>query len=83
MRSWVTCYDAPTAHEAHMVKGFLEGRGVPCVLRATGPSMYPVMAFGTKVLVPDEWERVARQWLRRRRRAPRGVVRLRRSRMGA
>jgi hypothetical protein len=72
----VRCYQAPNEPEAHMVKGFLEERGVPCVLRATGPSVYPVAIFGTEVLVPADWERVALQFLRRRRRPSRGVLRL-------
>ena len=39
--SWRACYSAPTPPEAHLVKGFLEQRGVPCLLRSEGPSMYP------------------------------------------
>ena len=73
--SWVRCYEAATEPEAHMVRGFLEGRGVPCVLRPMGSSMYPV-TFGTEVLVPPDWHRVAANWLRTRRRPSRRVVRL-------
>jgi hypothetical protein len=58
-----------------MVRGFLEERGVPCVLRPMGPSIYPV-AFGMEVLVPPDWQQVARHFLRRRRRPSRRVVRL-------
>lgn len=74
--SWVRCYEAATEPEAHMVRGFLEGRGVPCVLRPTGPSVYPIAAFGTEVLVPADFERVAVQWIRGRRRPSRRVVHL-------
>jgi hypothetical protein len=81
--SWVRCYEAATEPEAHMVRGFLEGRGVPCVLRPTGPSVYPIAAFGTEVLVRVAFERVAVQWLRRRRRPSRGVLALPRRRMRA
>jgi hypothetical protein len=51
--SWLACYSAP-APQAHVVKGFLEQRGVPCVLKHEGPTMYPLAAFGTRVhvLVP-------------------------------
>ena len=73
---WVRCYEAPSESEAHMVKGFLEERGVPCVLRALGPTVYPIPTFGTEVLVPADWARVAVQFLRRRRRPSRGVLRL-------
>jgi hypothetical protein len=30
--AWQACYSAATSPEAHVVKGFLEQRGVPCVL---------------------------------------------------
>jgi hypothetical protein len=73
---WVRCYDAATEPEAHMVRGFLEQRGVPCMLRPMGSSIYPVAAFGTEVLVPDDWLQVVAQWLRARRRPSRRVVRL-------
>ena len=73
---WVRCYAAAMEPEAHLVRGFLEGRGVPCLLRRLGPSVYPVAAFGTEVLVPAEWQRIAEQLLRRRRRPTRRVLRL-------
>jgi len=73
--SWTPCYEAATDPEAHVVKGFLERRGVPCLLRPLGPTIYAV-AFGTEVLVPAEWHAVAAQWLKGRRRPPRGVVAL-------
>jgi hypothetical protein len=52
------------------VKGFLEQRGVPCVLKQEGPTMYPLAAFGTRVhvLVPEDWLPVARKLVDRRRR---------------
>jgi hypothetical protein len=62
---WLTCYSAPTVSEAHLVQGFLEQRGVPCLLRSDGPSVYPVPAFGVRVLVPDDWLPVARKFLER------------------
>jgi hypothetical protein len=77
---WVRCYEAATEPEAHMVRGFLEERGVPCLLRPMGSSIYPVPAFGTEVLVPSDWQRVAANWLRPRRRPTRGVLQLPRRR---
>jgi len=77
---WLACYCAPTSLEAHLVKGFLEGRGVPCLLRSEGPTMYPSAAFGMRVhaLVPEDWLPVAKKMVERRRRAkPARVVPLR------
>ena len=64
--SWAACWSGPTP-EAHLVKGFLEQRGVPCLLRNDGPSVYPVPAFGLRVLVPDDWFPSARKFLEGRR----------------
>src|SRR5258705_13224817 len=68
---WLACYSAPTPPEAHVVKGFLEGRGVPCLLRAEGSSVYPSTAFGSRVhvLVPEDWLPVAKKMVERQRRA--------------
>jgi Putative prokaryotic signal transducing protein len=67
---WRTCYSAPTEPEAHFVKGFLEQRGVPCLLANEGPTMYPSAAFGLRVnvLVPGDWLQVAQKLVERRRR---------------
>ena len=68
MSDWQTCYSARTQPEAHLVKGFLEQRGVPCLLASEGPTMYPSAAFGLRVdvLVPDEWLQVAQKLVERR-----------------
>ncbi len=59
--SWHACYSAATPPEAHLVKGFLEHRGVPCLLRTHGPTVYPATALGleVQVLVPSDWLPVA------------------------
>ena len=74
--SWGSCYSAATASEAHVVKGFLELRGVPCVLQSDGLSIYPSAAIGrgVKVLVPEDWLPVARKLVAGRE-AARGVRR--------
>jgi hypothetical protein len=77
--SWDACYEAATPPEAHVVKGFLEHRGVPCLLRGEG-TVYPSAAFGLRVhvLVPSHWLPVARQLVAsragRRRRGGRARV---------
>ena len=61
MMTWRLCYSAATPPEAHLVKGFLEQRGVPCLLQTDGPTVYPVTALGmsVQVLVPNDWLPVA------------------------
>ena len=77
--SWLACYSAPTPSEAHLVKGFLEQRGVPCLLRSDAPTMYPSLALGMRVhvLVPEQWLAVARKLVDRRRAPRRGPQRAR------
>jgi len=73
---WEACYQAAAGPEAHMVMGFLEGQGVPCLLREGGSSMYPAVAFGSEVLVPEHWLAVARKMIEsRERRRPERVTR--------
>jgi hypothetical protein len=56
-----------------VVKGFLELRGVPCVLESDGLSVYPSAAvgLGVQVLVPEHWLPVARKLVLGRAAAPR------------
>jgi hypothetical protein len=70
---WCTCYSAATPPEAHVVKGFLEQRGVPVLLRSNGPSVYPATALGlgVRVLVPNEWLPVATKLVANRTPEPR------------
>ena len=71
--SWGSCYWAATPTEAHVVKGFLELRGVPCVLQSDGLSLYPSAVMGRRVnvLVPEDWLPVARKLVAGRSVAPR------------
>lgn len=65
---WEPCYRASGGPEAHLVKGFLEGQGVPCLVHEGGSSMYPAVAFGTEVLVPEHWLPVAKKMIENRER---------------
>jgi hypothetical protein len=73
--TWESCYATPVEAEAHVVKGFLEHYGVPCVLENDRFGVQPLTfcALGqVKVLVPEEWLRVARGLIKgRQRRGPR------------
>ena len=69
--SWEECYATPVEAEAHVVKGFLEQYGVPCVLenRRFGAQPLTFCALGqVKVLVPDAWAAVARGLIKSRQR---------------
>lgn len=63
MSDWTVCYCTPMEHEAHIVKGYLEQYGVPCVLANDRFRMEP-LTFGAlgeiRVLVPADWVLVAR-----------------------
>ena len=66
---WESCYATPLEAEAYVVKGFLEHYGVPCVLENNRFGVQPLTfcALGqVKVLVPEEWLRVARGLIRGR-----------------
>jgi hypothetical protein len=60
---WESCYATPVEAEAHVVKGFLEHYGVPCVLANDRFGAQPLTfcALGqVKIMVPQDWLRVAR-----------------------
>ena len=61
--SWTACYATPVEAQAHVVKGFLEQYGVPCVLQSKRFGVQPLTfcALGqVEVLVPHDWLPVAR-----------------------
>ncbi len=60
---WESCYATPVEAEAHVVKGFLEHYGVPCVLANDRFRAQPLTfcALGqVRVMVPQDWLHVAR-----------------------
>ena len=80
--TWEACYATPVEAEAHVVKGFLEQYGVPCVLANERFAAQPMTfcALGqVRVLVPVDWVSVARGLIRGRQQRTR-VVRARRVR---
>ena len=75
--TWEACYATPLEAEAHVVKGFLEHYGVPCVLENNRFGVQPLTfcALGqVKVLVPEEWLRVARGLINGRQRRRRRLI---------
>ena len=72
--SWQSCYSTPLEVQAHIVKGYLETFGVPCLLDSHRFAMKP-LTFGAlgeiRVLVRDDWAEIAAGLLRGRETAPR------------
>ena len=67
--TWESCYATPVEAEAHVIKGFLEQYGVPCVLANDRFGVQPLTfcALGqVKIMVPQDWLRVARGLLNSR-----------------
>ena len=72
--TWESCYETPMEVEAHVVKGFLEHYGVPCVLENDRFRAQPLTfcALGqVRILVPDDWAHVARGLINGREKKPR------------
>jgi hypothetical protein len=61
--TWEACYATPVDAEAHVVKGFLEHHGIPCMLDSGRFAAQPLTfcALGeVRVLVPLDFVQVAR-----------------------
>lgn len=75
--SWESCYSTPVEVQAHVVKGYLEQYGVPCLLDDQRFGMKP-LTFGAlgevRILVREDWIDVAKGLLRAREQA--GATRL-------
>lgn len=77
--AWTSCYTTPHEFQAHLVKGYLEQYGVPCLLDSGRFGMKPLTfcALGeVRVLVRDEWLRVAQGLIRGREEPRRRRLRL-------
>ncbi|GBD27106.1 hypothetical protein HRbin30_02450 [bacterium HR30] len=69
MVTWEVCFTTPIEIEAHVVKGFLEHQGIPCLLTSRRFALQPLTfcALGeVQVLVPEEWLGTARGMIARR-----------------
>ena len=60
---WHACYSTPLEFQAHIVKGYLEHYGVPCLIANDRFGMKP-LTFGAlgevHVLVRGDWAHIAR-----------------------
>jgi hypothetical protein len=74
---WKVCHATAFEPEAHLVKGFLEHQGIPCLLESRRFQVYPLRTadLGTiRILVPEEWAPVASKLILHRTR-PRSPTR--------
>jgi len=74
---WKVCHATAFEPEAHLVKGFLEHQGIPCLLESRRFEMDPVRtgSLGTiRILVPEEWVPVAAKLISHRTMRPRPRV---------
>lgn len=70
---WKVCHATGFEPEAHLVKGFLEHQGIPCLLENRRFGLEPVRtgSLGTiQILVPEEWIPVASKLISHRTRRP-------------
>ena len=66
---WEVCYSAGSEIQAHLVKGYLEQYGVPCLVESSRFGMTPLSfgaCGGARVLVRDDFAHIARGLLRGR-----------------
>lgn len=77
--AWQACYSTPIEVQAHLVKGYLEQFGIPCVLESLRFGMKP-LTFGAlgevRILVHDDWVHIARGLLRGRQQPKRPWLRV-------
>ena len=79
---WKVCHATVFEPEAHLVKGFLEHQGIPCLLENGRFGMDPVRigSLGTiRILVPEEWMPVASKLISHRARPASDDARARRT----
>jgi len=77
--SWTACYSTPLEIQAYLVKGYLEQFGVPCLVESGRFGMKPLTfcALGeVRVLVREDWLRVAQGLIRGRETPARRRLRL-------
>jgi hypothetical protein len=76
---WEVCYSTGTEIQAHLVKGYLEQYGVPCLVETSGFAMTPFSfgaCGGARVLVRDDFAHIARGLLRGREESQAVALRL-------
>lgn len=63
---WETCYTTATEFQAHLVKGYLEQYGVPCLIEGGRFAVKPLGIGEVRLLVRADWSHIARGLIRGR-----------------
>ena len=63
---WDTCYTTANEFQAHLVKGYLEQYGVPCVIEGGSFAVKPLGIGEVRLLVHADWSHIARGLIRGR-----------------
>jgi hypothetical protein len=63
---WETCYTTANEFQAHLVKGYLEQYGVPCLIAGGRFAVKPLGIGEVRLLVRADWSHIARGLIRGR-----------------
>ena len=63
---WETCYTTANEFQAHLVKGYLEQYGVPCLIEGHRFALKPLGIGEVRLLVRADWSHIARGLIRGR-----------------
>ncbi|MFN8643692.1 MAG: DUF2007 domain-containing protein [Candidatus Binatia bacterium] len=63
---WETCYTTASEIQAHLVKGYLEQYGVPCLIDGGRFAVKPLGLGEVRLLVHADWSHIARGLIRGR-----------------
>ena len=63
---WEPCYSTSNEFQAHLVKGYLEQFGVPCVIEGGRLTVKPLGFGEVRLLVHADWLHIARGLIRGR-----------------
>lgn len=74
---WEHCYSSANEFQAHLVKGYLEQFGVPCLIEGGRLTIKPLGLGEVRLLVHADWLHIAQGLIRGRETAPAAPPRLR------
>jgi hypothetical protein len=74
---WEHCYSSANEFQAHLVKGYLEQFGVPCLIEGGRPTIKPLGLGEVRLLVRADWLHIAQGLIRGREAAPAAAPHLR------